>query len=122
MNTLTIIGNLGADPELRFTKAGKAVATLRVADTPRHKNAAGDWVDGETLWMRVNLWERAAEAAAEELRKGDGVMAVGRLTSNSYTDKDGNKRESIEMTADRIAKVVKPSPVQAGFGSESAPF
>jgi single-strand DNA-binding protein len=120
MNTLTIIGNLGADPELRFTKSGKAVATLRVADTPRHKNPAGDWVDGETLWLRINLWEQAAEAAAEELRKGDGVMAVGRLTANRYTDKDGNQRESIEMTADRVAKIVKSAPTAGGF--DSAPF
>lgn len=122
MNTITIVGNLGADPELRFTKAGKAVASLRVADTPRHKDQSGNWVDGETLWLRINVWERVAEAVAEELRKGDSVMAVGRLTASSYTDKNGNTRETIEMTADKVARIVKPAPVGSAFDSEAAPF
>jgi single-strand DNA-binding protein len=106
MNTLTITGNLGSDPELRFTANGQAVANLRIADTPRRKNAAGEWEDGETLWMGATVWGCDAEAVAENLRKGDRVVASGRLGSRTW-DKDGQTRTSIEMTVDHIGKVAK---------------
>jgi single-strand DNA-binding protein len=109
MNTLTIIGNLGADPELRFTSGGKAVANLRIADTPRRKNAAGDWEDGETLWMPVTIWGREAEEVVEQLRKGDRVIAAGRIGARTWTDKDGNDRTVIEMVADHVGQVAKPA-------------
>jgi single-strand DNA-binding protein len=108
MNTLTIMGNLGADPELRFTASGQAVASLRIADTPRKKNPAGEWVDGETLWMGVTIWGRDAESAVEQLRKGDKVIAHGRIGSRTWTDRDGNERTSVEMVAEHIGQVAKP--------------
>jgi single-strand DNA-binding protein len=107
VNTLTITGNLGADPELRFTPSGKAVASLKIADTPRHKNAAGDWVDGQTLWMPVSIWGREAEAVTEALRKGDRVVAVGRIGARTFTTQAGEERTVIEMTAEQIGKVTK---------------
>lgn len=107
MNTFTITGNLGADPELRFTPSGKAVANLRIADTPRRKNAAGEWEDGETLWMPATTWGRDAEAVAEHLRKGDRIVASGRLTSRTWQDRDGNGHTTVEMAVEHIGKVAK---------------
>ena len=106
MNTLTITGNLGADPELRFTQSGQAVANIRIADTPRRKNANGEWEDGETLWMGATIWGRDAEAVVENLRKGDRVVASGRLQSRTWT-KDGQQRTTVEMVIDHIGKVAK---------------
>lgn len=123
MNTFTITGNLGADPELRFTASGKAVASLRIADTPRRKNAAGEWEDGETLWMPVSVWGNDAEAVTETLRKGDRVLAVGQLKeSRSWTDKDGGQRTTVEMVADHVGKVTKAERHRAAAADDVAPF
>ncbi|QHO92364.1 single-stranded DNA-binding protein [Actinomyces sp. 432] len=102
-NTVTITGNLAADPELKFTPSGKAVASLTIADTPRrYDQATGQWVDGETLWLRGSLWQEAAENAAESLRKGMRVIATGRLVQRRYTTRDGQDRSVIEMQIDEI--------------------
>lgn len=101
--TLTIIGNLTNDPELRFTPSGSAVANMTVASTPRtFDRQANDWKDGETLFLRVSIWREAAENVAESLVKGTRVIIVGRLKSRAYETKEGEKRTVIELEADEI--------------------
>ncbi len=99
--TLTITGNITADPELRFTPSGTAVAKFTVASTPRYydKNA-GEWKDGETLFMPCNVWRQSAENAAESLTKGMRVIVNGRVKQRSYETKEGEKRTVIEMEVD----------------------
>lgn len=120
-NAVTITGNLGQDPELRFISSGAAVCTISVGDTPRRKNESGQWEDaGETLWLRCTIWRDAAEAVAEHLRKGDRVTVVGRLKARSWEDKDGSKRSVIECDADTVAKVVKAAPAARQQGASTA--
>lgn len=96
VNEVTLIGNLGADPELRHTSSGKAVAELRLATTSK-------FGDNETTeWHRVILWERNAEVAAEFLTKGSPVYIKGRLQTRSFDDKDGNKRYVTEIVGERM--------------------
>mgnify|MGYP000848902213 FL=1 len=117
---LTIEGNLGADPELRFTKDGKAVATFRIADTARIKDRqTGDYSDGATLWVRVTLWGRPGEAFAEHARKGMRVTATGRLIATEY-EANGETRQGLELTADTAGIV--PKPPRAEQTSDAAPF
>lgn len=123
--TITIIGNLTADPELRFTPAGAAVANFTVASTPRSfDKASGEWRDGEALFMRCSIWKNAAENVAETLTRGMRVIVTGRLKQRSF-EKDGQKRSVVEMEADEIgpslkystAKVVKAA--RSGGGDTS---
>jgi single-strand DNA-binding protein len=102
LNKMMIIGNLGADPELRYTPSGKAVTNLRVAVNDRSRGADGEWVE-ETMWIRVEVWEQAAERLAEQLRKGNKVYAEGQLRAREYEGSDGQKRTSLEL---RFARVV----------------
>lgn len=105
---VTIVGNLGADPELKFTASGKAVANLSIGSTPRRfDKSTGQYQDGETLWVRAHVWGEAAENAAESLRKGDRVIAQGRLVQNSYTAQDGQKRTSIEMHVEEVGPALR---------------
>lgn len=100
---ITIIGNLTADPELRFTPSGAAVANLTIASTPRtFDKQSNEWKDGETLFMRCSIWRDAAENVAESLHRGTRVVATGRLKSRSYETKEGEKRTVIEMDVDEI--------------------
>ena len=99
---ITIIGNLTADPELRFTPSGAAVANFTVASTPRmFDRQSGEWKDGETLFMRCSIWRDAAENVAESLQRGARVIVSGRLKQRSY-EKDGQTRTVVEMEADEI--------------------
>lgn len=101
--TLTIIGNLTADPDLRFTASGTPVANFTIASTPRtFDKAANEWKDGEALFMRCSLWKQAAENAAESLRRGTRVIATGRLKQRSYETREGEKRTVIELEIDEI--------------------
>ena len=102
LNKMMIIGNLGADPELRYTPSGKAVTNLRVAVNDNRKGPDGQWIE-ETLWMRVEVWDQAAERAAEQLRKGHKVYAEGQLRAREYDGSDGQKRTSLEL---RFARVI----------------
>ncbi len=102
----SLIGNLTADPELRFTPNGKAVATLRVAVTPRTKQGE-KWVDGETSFHDVVVWQQQAENANDSLRKGDRVLAIGRWKERSWEGKDGEEHTSREFVADEIGPSVK---------------
>ena len=99
---ITISGYLGADPELRFTKAGAAFLKMRVGVSKRTKQADGSWTDGETLWMDVSAWNTLAENAAESLTKGSRVIVTGELEPRSYEGKDGITKNSIELKASDI--------------------
>lgn len=101
--TITVIGNLTNDPELRFTPSGSAVANFTIASTPRtFDRQSNEWKDGETLFLRAAVWREAAENVAESLTKGTRVIVTGRLKSRSYETKEGEKRTVIELEVDEI--------------------
>ena len=101
--TITVIGNLTSDPELRFTPGGHAVANFTIASTPRTFDPkANEWVDGETLFLRASIWRDPAENVAESLTKGTRVIVTGRLKSRTYETKEGEKRTVIELEVDEI--------------------
>ncbi|WP_455837139.1 single-stranded DNA-binding protein [Pseudarthrobacter siccitolerans] len=101
--TITVIGNLTSDPELRFTPSGSAVANFTIASTPRtFDRQSNEWKDGETLFLRASVWREAAENVAESLTKGTRVIVTGRLKSRSYETKEGEKRTVIELEVDEI--------------------
>jgi single-strand DNA-binding protein len=106
--TITIIGNLVGDPELRFTPSGSAVANFTIASTPRtFDRQSNEWKDGETLFLRASVWREAAENVAETLTKGMRVIAEGRLKSRSYETKENEKRTVIELEVDEIGPSLK---------------
>lgn len=106
--TLTIVGNLTNDPELRFTPSGSAVANFTIASTPRtFDRNANEWKDGETLFLRASVWREAAENVAESLTKGMRVIASGVLKSRSYETKEGEKRTVIEFEVQEIGPSLK---------------
>ena len=100
---ITVVGNLTADPELRFTPSGAAVANFTVASTPRNfDRQSGEWKDGEALFMRCNVWRQAAENVAETLTRGMRVMVSGRLKQRSYETREGEKRTVVELEVDEV--------------------
>jgi single-strand DNA-binding protein len=100
---MTVIGNLTADPELRFTASGAAVANFTVASTPRtFDRNSGEWKDGEALFLRCNIWRQPAENVAESLTRGARVIVSGRLKQRSFETKEGEKRTVIELEVDEI--------------------
>ncbi|MBY6413421.1 single-stranded DNA-binding protein [Rhodococcus sp. BP-252] len=100
---ITVIGNLTADPELRFTPAGAAVANFTVASTPRtFDRQTNEWKDGDALFMRCNIWREAAENVAESLTRGSRVIVSGRLRQRSYETREGEKRTVVELEVDEI--------------------
>ena len=123
---ITIIGNLTADPELRFTPSGAAVANFTVASTPRtFDRNANEWKDGEALFLRCNLWREAAENVAESLTKGNRVIVSGRLKQRSYDDREGNKSTVVELEVEEIGPslkyaVAKPARAARSQGSGGA--
>lgn len=106
--TITVIGNLTADPELRFTQSGVAVANFTIASTPRtFDKQTNEWKDGEALFLRSSIWRDAAENVAETLHKGDRVIAQGNLVQRAFTDKDGNNRTAYELNVDEVGPSLK---------------
>jgi single-strand DNA-binding protein len=114
--TVTVVGNLTNDPELRFTPSGAAVANFTVASTPRILDkATNEWKDGDALFLRCSIWRQAAENVAESLQRGARVIVTGRLRQRSYETKEGEKRTVVECEVDEVgpslryatAKVVK---------------
>ncbi|MEU7630145.1 single-stranded DNA-binding protein [Nocardia sp. NPDC049220] len=100
---ITVIGNLTADPELRFTPAGQAVANFTVASTPRvFDRNSNEWKDGEALFLRCNIWREAAENVAESLTRGSRVIVSGRLKQRSYETREGEKRTVVELEVDEV--------------------
>lgn len=101
--TITIVGNLVDDPELRFTPAGAAVCKFRVASTPRIFNkTTNQWEDGESLFLTCSVWRQAAENAAETLARGMRVIVQGRLKQRSYEDREQVKRTVYEVDAEEV--------------------
>ncbi len=131
--TITVVGNLTADPDLRFLPAGAAVASFTVASTPRaYDKNSGEWKDGDALFLRASVWRQYAENVAESLTKGQRVIVTGRLKQRSYEDREGIKRTVVELDVEEVgpalrfatAKVVKAaraSTATAGQGA-SDPF
>ena len=121
---ITLIGNLTADPEMRFTPSGHAVASFTIASTPRtFDRQTNEWKNAETLFMRCSIWRDASENVAESLTKGTRVIAQGRLTQRSYTTREGEQRTVVEMQVDEIgpslryatARVERPQRGPQGF-------
>jgi single-strand DNA-binding protein len=105
---ITVIGNLTADPELRFTPSGAAVANFTVASTPRNfDKASGEWKDGEALFLRCSIWRQPAEHVAESLTRGTRVVVSGRLKQRSYETREGEKRTVIELEVEEIGPSLK---------------
>ncbi len=101
--TITIVGNLTDDPELRFTPSGAAVAKFRIASTPRTLDRqSNEWKDGEPLFLACNIWRDAAEHVAESLQRGARVIVQGRLRQRSYETREGEKRTVYELEVDEI--------------------
>ena len=110
---ITVIGNLTADPELRWTQSGAAVADFTVASTPRtYDRNAGEWRDGDTLFMRCSVWRETAENVAESLRKGMRVIVQGRLTQRSYDTQQGERRTVVELQVDEIGPSLRRARAQ----------
>lgn len=129
---VTIVGNLTADPELRFTPSGAAVANFTIASTPRkYDSQTSQWVDGDALFMRCTIWRQAAENVAESFQRGDRVIALGRLEQRSFETKEGEKRTVVELQVDEIGPSVKWKPAtlqraqrsgaNEGWGTNEAP-
>lgn len=128
---ITVVGNLTADPELRFTASGAAVANFTVASTPRtFDRQSGEWKDGEALFLRCNIWRQAAENTAESLTRGMRVIVSGRLRQRSFETREGEKRTVMEMEVDEVGpslryatakvnKAVRQGGASGSFGSAS---
>lgn len=115
---ITVVGNLTADPELRYTQNGKAVANCTIASTPRvFDRQANAWKDGEALFLRASVWGEFAEHAAASLTKGSRVIAQGRLKQRSYETKEGEKRTSIELEIEDIGPSLRYATAQVTRGS-----
>lgn len=101
--TITIVGNLTADPDLRFTPSGAAVANFTVASTPRvFDRQSNEWKDGDALFLRCNIWREAAENVAESLTRGSRVIVTGRLRQRSFETREGEKRTVYEVEVDEV--------------------
>ncbi len=110
---ITVVGNLTADPELRYTQNGLAVANFTIASTPRtFDRQANEWKDGDALFLRASVWREFAEHVAGSLTKGMRVMAQGRLRQRSYQDREGQQRTSIELEVDEIGPSLRYATAQ----------
>jgi single-strand DNA-binding protein len=126
---ITLVGNLTADPELRFTPSGAAVANFTVASTPRHfDKERNEWVDGDSMFLNCSVWRAAAENVAESLQKGNRVIVSGKLKARSYETREGDKRTVFEVEVDDVgpslktatAKVTRTSGGGTGRGGSAA--
>ena len=125
---ITVIGNITADPELRYSQPGDAVANFTIASTPRtFDRASSEWKDGDALFLRASVWRDFAEHVAGSLTKGTRVIASGRLVQRSYETKEGEKRTSIELEIEDIGPSLKYATAtvtraqSGGRGGQSAP-
>jgi len=126
--TVTVVGNLTNEPELRFTPSGAAVASFTIASSSRVLDkTTNEWKDGDTVFMRCSVWRQYAENVAESLQKGMRVIATGRLKQRSYETREGEKRTVVEMEVDDVgpalryatAKVNKVQRTGGGFGGDN---
>ncbi|MFT4214297.1 MAG: single-stranded DNA-binding protein [Microbacterium sp.] len=110
---ITVVGNLTADPELRYTQNGLPVANFTIASTPRSfDRQTNEWKDGEALFLRASVWREFAEHVAGSLTKGSRVIATGRLKQRSYQDREGNNRTAIELEVDEIGPSLRYATAQ----------
>jgi single-strand DNA-binding protein len=117
---ITVVGNLTADPELRFTPSGAAVANFTVASTPRiYDRQSGEWKDGEALFLRCNIWREAAENVAESLTRGARVVVTGRLKQRSFETREGEKRTVVEVEVDEIGPSLRYATAKVNKASRS---
>lgn len=117
---ITVVGNLTADPELRYTQNGLPVANFTIASTPRtFDRQANEWKDGEALFLRASVWREFAEHVAGSLTKGSRVIATGRLKQRSYQDREGNNRTSIELEVDEIGPSLRYATAQVTRAASS---
>ncbi|WP_308492411.1 single-stranded DNA-binding protein [Microbacterium terrisoli] len=117
---ITVVGNLTADPELRYTQSGLPVANFTIASTPRtFDRQANEWKDGEALFLRASVWREFAEHVAGSLTKGSRVIASGRLKQRSYQDREGNNRTSIELEVDEIGPSLRYATAQVTRAASS---
>jgi single-strand DNA-binding protein len=118
--TITIIGNLVSDPELRYTPTGQAVATFRVASTPRYMDrTTNEWKDGDSLFLSCNVWRQAAENVAESLQRGMRVIVSGRLRQRSYETKEGEKRTVYEIEVDEVGPSLRNASAKVSRSTRS---
>src|SRR5258706_3073208 len=101
-NSVTLVGNLTDDPELRFTPQGVAVANFRIAVNQRRKDAQGNWVDGETSYFRISCWRQLAENAAETLTRGSRAIVTGQLKYREWESTEGEKRPVDAIDAQKV--------------------
>lgn len=119
---ITVVGNLVAAPELRYTPNGLPVANFTIASTPRSfDRQANEWKDGDALFLRCSVWREFAEHVAGSLTKGMRVIASGRLRQRSYQDKDGNNRTAIELEIDEIGPSLRYATAQVARAQNSQP-
>lgn len=116
---ITVVGNLTADPEMRYTNSGVPFASFTIASTPRtFDKQANEWKDGEALFLRATVWREFAEQVANSLAKGTRVIARGQLKQRSYQDKDGNQRTSYELDIDEIGPSLRYATAQVTRASQ----
>ncbi|MDT5076697.1 MAG: single-strand DNA-binding protein [Mycobacterium sp.] len=117
---LTVVGNLTADPELRFTPSGAAVANFTVASTPRtFDRQTNEWKDGDALFLRCNIWREAAENVTESLTRGSRVIVTGRLKQRSFETREGEKRTVVELEVDEIGPSLRYATAKVNKASRS---
>lgn len=125
MTFVTVVGNISADPELRFTKAGKAVASFSLAENHSKRGPSGDWVEDGTTWRRVTVWGEAAEAVTNACTKGSRVIVYGSERMTEFEGRDGQKRQALELTARTVGVVPRvprdAQPQQGGQWQSQSP-
>jgi single-strand DNA-binding protein len=123
--TLTIAGNLTADPELRYTPTGKPVTLLRVASTPRRQDGSGQWHDGTTTFLDAEVWNAPAENAAESLHKGDRVLLAGRVRTDAWTPESGPnagaEQRRLRLVVDEVALSLRHTTARPARASRTTP-
>src|ERR1700719_4612701 len=118
---ITVVGNLVSDPELRYTPTGVAVATFRVASTPRVMDRqTNEWKDGDSLFLTCNVWRQAAENVAESLQRGMRVIVSGRLKQRSYETKEGEKRTVFEVEVEDVGPSLRNASAKVNRASRGS--
>jgi single-strand DNA-binding protein len=119
LNKVMLIGNLGKDPEVRFTASGQAVASFSLATSEKFKGKTGEWEE-RTEWHNITLWGKLAEISGEYLSKGKTIYVEGRLQTRKWQDKSGNDRYTTEIVGDKM-QMLSPKGERSGGDSSSSP-
>lgn len=117
MAQITVTGNVVGQPEIRFTQSGKAVASFSVAENHRKKGPGGDWQDDGATFYRVSVWDALAENATERLSKGDNVIVTGQIRNRPFENREGERRDSWEVTADTVAVTIPRFKPRDGYSN-----